>query len=141
MFDRAPLIYEDGRQVRDFVNIDDAVAANLLVLDHPSADFQVFNVGGGTAWTVAQFYESMQQVVGKRLDPAMEGLYSYGDTRHIFSDTRRLQALGWRARRTVQESIAAYWDYLTTHQERRDILAHAEQQMRRLDVIRKSGKP
>jgi dTDP-L-rhamnose 4-epimerase len=141
MFDRAPLIYEDGRQVRDFVNIDDAVAANLLVLDHPSADFQVFNVGGGTAWTVAQFYESMQQVVGKRLDPAMEGLYRYGDTRHIFSDTRRLQALGWRARRTVQESIAAYWDYLTTHQERRDILAHAEQQMRRLDVIRKSGKP
>lgn len=141
MFDRAPLIYEDGRQVRDFVNIDDAVAANLLVLDHPSADFQVFNVGGGIAWTVAQFYESMQQVVGKRLAPAMEGLYRYGDTRHIFSDTRRLQALGWRARRTVQDSIAAYWDYLTTHQERQDILAHAEQQMHRLDVIRKSGKP
>lgn len=141
LFDRAPLIYEDGRQVRDFVNIDDAVAANLLVLHHPDADFQVYNVGGGKAWTVAQFYESMQQVVGKRVPPKMEGHYRYGDTRHIFSDTRRLQALGWSARRTVPDSIAAYWDYLTAHQERRDILEQAERQMRRLDVIRKSGTP
>jgi dTDP-L-rhamnose 4-epimerase len=140
LFDRAPLIYEDGRQVRDFVNIDDVVAANLTVLAHSGADYQVFNVGGGQAWTVAQFYETMQEVTGKRLAPQISGLYRYGDTRHIFSDTTRLQALGWRARRPVQESITAYWHYLTGQEEQRDILEYAERQMRRLNVIRQSGK-
>ncbi|MDA8140028.1 MAG: NAD-dependent epimerase/dehydratase family protein [Desulfobacteraceae bacterium] len=137
-FDRPPLIYEDGRQIRDFIDIEDVVAANLLVLQKESADFQVFNVGGGTAWTVSQFYDCMQQTVGKQLTPKMEGLYRYGDTRHIFSDTSRLKALGWTPKRSVPDSIRAYWDYLTSRQDREDILAYAEAQMRKLNVIRKS---
>jgi dTDP-L-rhamnose 4-epimerase len=50
-FGREPAIYEDGLQVRDFVNIHDVVDANLLVLEDPRADYQVFNVGGGRAWS------------------------------------------------------------------------------------------
>lgn len=138
LFDRPPLIYEDGCQVRDFVNIEDVVTANMLVLENPSARYQVFNVGGGIAWTVSQFYETMQRIVGKKLPPRMEGAYRFGDTRHIFSDTSRLQALGWSPRRTVEQSIAAYWDFLQTHQDKADILAYAEKQMRQLNVIRQS---
>jgi len=138
LFDRPPNIYEDGRQIRDFVNIDDVVDANLVVLDHPDADYQVFNVGGGTAWTVIDFYDHMQRTVGKQLEPRIEGLYRYGDTRHIFSDTGRLAALGWRPKRTVTESITQYWTYLTAHQDRQDILAYADEQMRRLNVVRRS---
>ncbi len=138
LFDRAPTIYEDGHQIRDFVNIGDVVDANLLVLDNPEADFKVFNVGGGKAWTVNQFYDSMQQIVGKQVAPKIEGHYRYGDTRHILSDINRLQALGWSPQRTVAESIETYWTYLTSHHDKEDILAYAEQQMRRLNVIRKS---
>ncbi len=136
-FDKVPTIYEDGLQVRDFVNIQDVVAANLRVLETPAADYQVFNVGGGTAWTVSQFYEAMQNQVGKHLDARMDGYYRYGDTRHIFSDTRKLQALGWSPKRSVAVSIQEYWDYLTNFQEKNDILAYAENHMRQLNVIRK----
>lgn len=138
-FDRPPMIYEDGKQIRDFINIQDVVDANLLVLESPEADFQVFNVGGGQAWRVSQFYETMQQTVGKHIPAKMEGSYRYGDTRHIFSDTSRLHHLGWHPQRTVEQSIEAYWEYLTHHQDKEDILAYAEQQMRKLKVIRKSG--
>lgn len=136
-FDHPPTIYEDGRQVRDFVNIFDVVDANLKVLESPDADYQVFNVGGGTAWTVAQFYETMQNQVDKHLEARMGGFYRYGDTRHIFSDTGKLKALGWSPKRNVADSIQAYWDYLTAFQEKDDILAYAENHMRRLNVIRK----
>ncbi len=136
-FDRPPTIYEDGLQVRDFINIDDVVDANVMVLENPEADFMVFNVGGGKAWTVRQFYDTMQDRVGKHLTPKIEGAYRFGDTRHIFSDTSRLERLGWSPRKGVTDSIDAYWDYLTMHQEREDILAYAERQMRRLNVIRK----
>lgn len=139
LFDRTPIIYEDGEQVRDFVNINDVVDANLAVLDKPEADYQVFNVGGGTAWTVSQFYSAMQEKVGKHIAPQIKGLYRYGDTRHIFSDTGKLQTLGWSPRRSVADSITAYWEYLTTCQDQQDILAFAEKQMRQLNVIRTSG--
>ena len=135
-FDRPPMIYEDGLQVRDFININDVVDANIMVLEHPEADFQVLNVGGGKAWTVRQFYDAMQDRVGKRLPPKIEGMYRFGDTRHIFSDTSRLERLGWSPQKDVIDSIEAYWDYLTNHQEKEDILASAERQMRRLNVIR-----
>ena len=138
LFNRAPTIYEDGRQIRDFININDVVDANLLVLMEPEADFQVFNVGGGSAWTVSQFYNAMQKHIGKEVEPLMHGDYRYGDTRHIFSDTHKLQSLGWTPRRTVLDSISAYWDFLTSQKETDDILAYAEKQMRQLNVIRKS---
>lgn len=138
-FDKAPTIFEDGCQVRDFVNINDVVAANCLVLEHPDADFQVFNVGGGQAWTVNAFYDSIQAIAGKQIAPVVSGYYRFGDTRHIFSDTTRLQALGWHPTRTVQTSIEDYWSYLNRQQDMEDALAYAQKHMRQLNVIRKSG--
>ena len=44
----APTLYEDGGAIRDYVNIDDVVDANVLVLEDDRAAGQVFNVGGGT---------------------------------------------------------------------------------------------
>ena len=52
---KEPQIYEDGNQVRDFVNIHDVVDANLLVLEDERADYEMFNVGGGAPVTVNQF--------------------------------------------------------------------------------------
>jgi len=139
-FDKAPTIFEDGRQIRDFVNIEDVVAANRLVLEHPAADYQVFNVGGGRAWTVNAFYEAMQAITGKQIEPELSGYYRFGDTRHIFSDTARLQALGWCAAKGVETSIADYWAYLNRQQDMEDILAYAQKHMQQLDVIRQTGE-
>ena len=136
LMDRPPIIFEDGRQVRDFVNIKDVVAANLLVLTHPDADYRVFNVGGGKPWTVSDFYDRMQHIVGKRIEPKISAYYRFGDTRHIFSDTGRLQALGWGPAYGVDDSIRDYWQYLNQADKKVDILAFAESHMKKLKVIR-----
>jgi dTDP-L-rhamnose 4-epimerase len=135
---KAPIIYEDGNQIRDFVNIQDVVAANIQVLEKPEAAYEVYNVGGGNAWRVIDFYETMQDIVGRRIPPRMGGLYRYGDTRHIFSDTAKLQALGWKARRSVPDSIRDYWDYLLKQEKHENILEQADQQMRQQNVIRQT---
>ncbi len=136
--DRQPTIFEDGLQVRDFINIQDVVDANLLVLTHGGADFEVFNVGGGRAWTVIDFYREMQDVVGKAIAPVIGNHYRYGDTRHIFSDTGKLQSLGWGPQRGVGDSIRDYWQYLIDGTEHEDILSYAETHMKQLNVIRKT---
>src|SRR6185436_4143080 len=48
-------VYEDGHMMRDFVNVKDVVAANLLALRNKKTDFHIYNVGGGKAYRVLDF--------------------------------------------------------------------------------------
>lgn len=138
-FGRSPMLYEDGQQLRDYVNIEDVVDANLLVLEDDRAAYQVFNVGSGVAYTVSAFYQALLDETGKDQPPSIAGNYRYGDTRHIVSDTSRLLGLGWSPTRTIRDSIRAYWAYLNEQQDVADILEHAERTMRRLNVVRTVG--
>lgn len=138
MLGRPPIVYEDGHQIRDFVNIADVVSANLLVLDKSEANDQVFNVGGGDAWTVNEFYKTMQEKVGISLEPVVGGYYRYGDTRNIYSDTSALQTLGWRPEKTVADSIHGYWEYLQQQERTAEILEFSEKNMKALKVIRRA---
>lgn len=100
-------VYEDGQQKRDFVNVADVVAANLAVLRNPRAAFEIFNVGGGTAYTVMQFAKAVKRITESN-SPIVVGGFRRTDTRHAVSDTTKLKALGWRAKYTIEQSIADY---------------------------------
>jgi len=136
-FGKAPTIYEDGRQIRDFVNIGDVVRANLLVLQEPAADFRVFNVGGGRPYTVREFFDILRREVGASVEPIIEGDYRYGDTRHIISDISQLTELGWTPSVPIEESIRQYWRYLNDQSDVEDILQFAERRMKDLQVVRR----
>ncbi len=138
-FDRSPAIYEDGNQVRDFVNIKDVVAANLVVLENDKADYEVFNVGGGRAYTVSEFDATVRKVFGKEaMAPRIPGEYRFGDTRHIFSDLSKLEGLGWRPESTPEDSVREYMEWLKSQLDIEDVLDYAEQKMKDMDVVRKA---
>jgi dTDP-L-rhamnose 4-epimerase len=134
---QVPPIFEDGRQVRDFVNIHDVVDANMLCLADPRADYQMFNVGGDAPVTVAEFSRVVADVYGHRdYEPQLSGRYRFGDTRHICSSVDKLKALGWRPRRTMHDSVAAYRAWLDTADSIADILDAARRQMEAQGVVR-----
>jgi dTDP-L-rhamnose 4-epimerase len=134
---KEPVLYEDGRQVRDYVNIHDVVDANLLVLRDARADYGMFHVGGGKAITVAEFASVVAEVFGARgYEPRPSGKYRFGDTRHIVSDLGRLQALGWRPKRSVRESVTAYREWLAQAENVGAILDYANAQLAALGVVR-----
>jgi dTDP-L-rhamnose 4-epimerase len=133
---RVPPIYEDGLQVRDFVNIHDVVDANLKVLEDSRADYRVFNVGGDHAYTVLDFVRIVGEAFGTPIDPQVSGLYRFGDTRHIYSDISALRELGWAPRRDAKESVREYREWLRACEDVEDVLAHAEQQMKSMGVVR-----
>ncbi len=135
-FDRQPTIYEDGMQIRDYVNYKDVVDANILVLENDNADYQAFNVGGGKEYTVLDFYNKVQEVTGKKIEPVISKFYRYGDTRHIVSDISKLQSLGWSPNVPVEESIKEYWAYLKKQTDIDDILEYAEKTMMNKGVVR-----
>ena len=135
-FNRQPVIYEDGMQIRDYINYRDVVDANIMVLENDKADYQAFNVGGGRAYTVNDFYGKVQKVTGRHIDPVIAKYYRYGDTRHIFSDISKLKSLGWEPKATIEESIEEYWEYLRQQTGIDDILEYAEKTMMKKGVVR-----
>ncbi len=135
-FDRQPNIYEDGMQIRDYVNYQDVVDANIMVLENDQANYHGFNVGGGKAYTVLDFYKKVQEVTGKNIDPIIAKYYRYGDTRHIFSDISKLRSLGWKPKVPIEDSISEYWEYLNSQTDIDDILEYAEKTMKAQGVVR-----
>lgn len=134
---REPMIYEDGQQIRDFVNIHDVVDANLLVLNDSRADYEMFNVGGDRPYTVAEFASAVAEAFHVRgYDPVPCGKYRFGDTRHICSDVGKLKGLGWTPRRSIQDSIESYKEWLSTAGNTEKILDYCNTQMKKLNVVR-----
>ena len=134
----APTLYEDGQAIRDYVNIHDVVDANVLVLTDERAVGRVFNVGGGTAYTTAEFAEIVRRQYGSQLPGKVSGEYRFGDTRHIISDVDALKQLGWVPRRSPAESVAEYAAWLEGMPGLDVILAQADATMRSLGVVRKA---
>lgn len=137
MLGKAPAVYEDGDNVRDYVNIFDVVDANVLTLDSEAAIGRVFNVGGGKAVTTKQFADVVRHQYGSELPASVTGEYRFGDTRHIHSDLSALAELGWEPQRTPAESVQAYAEWLAGMPGLDDVLAEANARMRALGVVRK----
>jgi len=84
---RAPLIYEDGHQQRDFVSVHDAARAIRLALKTDAAAGLALNVGSGEPRTILQVAETTLEVLErKELGIEVTGRYRQGDVRHCFAD-------------------------------------------------------
>jgi dTDP-L-rhamnose 4-epimerase len=133
-----PIVFEDGRAIRDYVNINDVVDANVLVLEDSRAAGHVYNVGGGKAVTTKEFADIVMRQYESDREAQIPSEYRFGDTRHIFSDISALRKLGWEPRRTPVQSVAAYADWLEDMQGLDGVLAEATAKMRTMGVVRRS---
>jgi dTDP-L-rhamnose 4-epimerase len=135
---RRPKIYEDGEQVRDFVNIHDVVDANLRVLEDSRADFQCFCVGGGRPYTVLEFDRVVARIFEREhLQARVPGEYRVGDNRHSCSDISKLKSLGWSPKRSAEDSVREYREYIEAHGNIEDVLEFAEKHMATSSIVRK----
>jgi dTDP-L-rhamnose 4-epimerase len=105
MRDEPLIVYEDGRQTRDFVHVQDVIDANMLVLQKDEADFRAFNVGGGTGTTVLEYAEAVRAKLKSAIPTQIPGEYRRGDNRHTVSSIEKLQRLGWKPRRNLSQIL------------------------------------
>jgi dTDP-L-rhamnose 4-epimerase len=105
-------LYEDGRQTRDFVHVEDVVEANMLVLEQDGANGQAFNVGGGRATTILEYARS---VLGRIPSPAgldVSGEYRRGDNRHSVSSIEKLKRLGWKPKHGLDAILDDFLEWI-----------------------------
>ncbi len=109
----APVIFEDGRQQRDFVSVQDVACACRLALEKPEANGLVLNIGSGKAYAVRDVAEAMARVLGKRIRPEITGTYRVGDIRHCFADiSLAKRVLGYRPRVSLEQGLAGLASWL-----------------------------
>ncbi|MGI8983523.1 MAG: NAD-dependent epimerase/dehydratase family protein [Acidimicrobiales bacterium] len=91
---RAPEVYEDGGQTRDFVHVTDVARANVLALTAPVDGFVACNIASGTPHTVGD----LAAALGGDREPAVTGKWRLGDVRHVVaSPARAADRLGFVA--------------------------------------------
>jgi dTDP-L-rhamnose 4-epimerase len=130
-----PVCYEDGKQLRDYVNVKDIARANVLVMEDERANFQVFNAGGGRAVTVLDFATIMIREFASRLEPLVPGEFRLGDTRHTVSDNSRLNALGWQPSIPVEQNVREYLNWMREQKGTAEYLEEADRVMREQGVV------
>jgi dTDP-L-rhamnose 4-epimerase len=85
---RAPRVFEDGAQLRDFVHVRDAARANVLALSAPEAVPGAFNVASGTPRSIGEMASALHAASAAVAPaPVTTGEYRLGDVRHVFAGT------------------------------------------------------
>jgi dTDP-L-rhamnose 4-epimerase len=94
---RPPVVFEDGRQSRDFVHVADVAAAVRAALEPGAADHEALNVAAGDPVTVLDVAAALADGLGVDVEPEVRNEYRAGDIRHCFGDPGRSRGLlGWR---------------------------------------------
>jgi dTDP-L-rhamnose 4-epimerase len=104
---RPPLIFEDGRQLRDFISVYDIAHACRLALESPAAPGEVLNISNGIPMAVGDVAQRTVRALGRpSLQPEITGKYRMGDIRHCFADvSRAYKVLGWRPKVSLEQGL------------------------------------
>jgi dTDP-L-rhamnose 4-epimerase len=95
---RAPRVFEDGGQLRDFVHVRDVAAVNVVALH--AAVPGAFNVASGVPRRLLDMADALSTAFGPAAPrPAVVGGWRAGDVRHVFASPDRARAdLGFSAK-------------------------------------------
>ncbi len=101
-----PLIFEDGKQTRDFIHVSDIVQANILTMERKKADFKIFNVGTGKPLSILEIAKILISLYKKDLVPKILNKYRAGDIRHCFANIEKIKKeLGFSPKVNFKEGM------------------------------------
>ena len=125
--DRAPLVFEDGEQTRDFIDVRDITRGCELALESDRADGETLNLGTGVPTSVVEVARVIARGLGKEIEPELVGRYRAGDIRHCYADTEKAaRLLGFRAQIRFEDGMADLLRWLEG-QEASDLVDAAQE--------------
>ncbi len=108
-------IFEDGRETRDFVYIDDVVDATILGLTVPGISGHAFNIGTGVATDVLTVANTLKKYYGIDVPLTISGNYRLGDIRHNYADISKARTLlGFNPKWTFDKGIEQFCKWVNT---------------------------
>jgi len=114
-------IFEDGKETRDFVYIDDVADATILGLEVPEAKGHVFNIGTGVATDVLTVAKTLCRKYGINVPITVSGSYRIGDIRHNFADISLARNIfGFKPKWNFENGIAEFCKWVDGQEVQED---------------------
>ncbi|WP_132553556.1 NAD-dependent epimerase/dehydratase family protein [Rhizobium azibense] len=109
-----PMIFEDGRQRRDFVHVRDVAVAFRLALEKPAAAGHVINIGSGHAYSISDVATLLADAMGvPEIRPDIMNKARSGDIRNCFADiSKARELLGFEPKDRLENSLAPFADWI-----------------------------
>ena len=101
-----PIIFEDGLQSRDFINVKDVCQSLKLVMKKKGAKGENFNVGTGNPITIKKIAQILTEKINPNLEPIITNKFRAGDIRHCFADISKIkEKLGFEPKISFEQGI------------------------------------
>lgn len=111
----SPMIFEDGKQKRDFVHVDDVARAFRLAMETQAANGEIMNIGSGRSSTIRQVAEETARALGRDLEPEILNKARVGDVRHCFADiTKARDLLGFSPTSSLRDALPELADWVAS---------------------------
>ncbi|TDK34308.1 NAD-dependent epimerase/dehydratase family protein [Rhizobium deserti] len=109
-----PMIFEDGRQRRDFVHVRDVARGFRLALEKPAATGHVINIGSGQAYTIAEVASLLAEAMGvPEIAPDIMNKARSGDIRNCFADiSKARELLGFEPQHKLETSLGPFAEWV-----------------------------
>jgi dTDP-L-rhamnose 4-epimerase len=124
-------IFEDGKETRDFVNINDVVDATILGIEKEEANGEIFNVGTGVATDVLTVANTLISSYGIDVPVTITGNFRLGDIRHNFADLTKISSkLGFIPKVSFEQGIKQFTDWVLLQEIQEDKLSASLEEMK-----------
>jgi dTDP-L-rhamnose 4-epimerase len=130
-------IFEDGKETRDFVFIDDVVNATILGIEKDEANGNVYNVGTGVATNVLEVANSLIKAYNINVPVTVTGRFRLGDIRHNFADLTKIKRhLGFEPTVYFKEGIQKFSDWVLQQEIQEDNLSKSLEEMKKKGLLK-----
>ena len=130
-------IFEDGKETRDFVFIDDVVAATILGIEKEEANGHVFNVGTGVAIDVLEVANSLIKAYNIDVPVTITGRFRLGDIRHNYADLTKIkERLGFEPKVFFNEGINRFSIWVLQQEVQEDKLNDSLEEMKEKGLLK-----
>lgn len=124
-------IFEDGKETRDFVFIEDVVDATILGLETKEAAGHAFNIGTGVATDVLTVANTLCEKYNINVPITVSGNYRLGDIRHNFADiTSARTILGFEPKWNFSDGIGEFCKWVDTQEVQEDMYESSIKEMK-----------
>jgi dTDP-L-rhamnose 4-epimerase len=129
-----PLVFEDGKQMREFVSVEDITQANLLAMECRGADGMAVNISSGEPISISEVAAALSAALNTRIPAEFTGRYRAGDIRHCFPDISKARKfLGYEPKVRFADGMKDLVEWLRMQQPQ-DRMAEAVAQLSSLGL-------
>jgi len=130
-------IYEDGKESRDFVFIDDVIEATILALEKNQVNGEVINVGSGVPTTILKVAMTLKTLYNSNVNITVSNKYRLGDIRHNYADLTKIKnSLGFKPKYDFITGITKFVDWVKTQEIKEDKYESSVEELKQRGLIK-----